>query len=108
MEDEEIPVGALVKLIGEGVPKVDGIVFDKPSQTKVTVALVDPARGPSFRTVHPENVAERTEEGPQDKALRALMQRTPLPSHGGGRGAAGAGQGRRGHTHGVPHRPTGR
>ena len=105
---EEIPAGALVSLTGDGVPKLDGIVFDKPSHTKVTVAVVDPARGPVFRTVHPDNLVERTEEVPQDTALRALMQRTPLPSHGGARGATGGGHGRRGHTHGVPHRPTGR
>lgn len=105
---DEIAVGALVTLTGEGLPKADGIVFDKPSHGKVVVAVVDPARGPSFRTVHPENLVERAEEGPGDRALRALMQRTPLPGQGGGRAGAGGGQGRRGHTHGVPHRPTGR
>jgi hypothetical protein len=101
---DEIPVGALVSLTGDGVPKLDGIVFDKPSNTKVTVAVVDPARGPVFRTVHPENLVERTEEGPQDKAIRALMQRTPLPDHGGARGAAGGGRGRQGFTRGADHR----
>jgi hypothetical protein len=100
---DEIPVGALVRLTGDG-PRVDAIVFDKPSPTKVVVALVDPARGPSFRTVHPDALSERTEEGASDKALRALMQRTPLPSHGGGRGGDGGVHGRSGHARGADHR----
>jgi hypothetical protein len=101
---DEISVGALVRLTGDGVPKLDGIVFDKPSTTKVTVAVVDPARGPVFRTVHPDNLVERTEEGPADKALRALMQRTPLPSHGAGRGGPGGVRGAPGHGRGADHR----
>src|SRR3954470_558349 len=101
---DEIPVGALVRLTGEGVPKLDGIVFDKPSNTKVTVAVVDPSRGPVFRTVHPENLVERAEEGPQDKAIRMLMQRTPLPAHGGARGTEGGGRGSRGFARGADHR----
>lgn len=104
---EEIPVGALIRLTAEG-PNVDGIVFDRPSQSKVVVAVVDPARGPSFRTVHPGSLAERAEEGPDDPALRALMQRTPLPDHHLARGGRGGGQGRAGHSRGTAHRPTGR
>ena len=43
---------------GDG-PKLDGIVFDAPSRTKVVVAIVDPGRGPVFRTVHPDALSER-------------------------------------------------
>jgi hypothetical protein len=99
--------GDLVKVGGDG-PEVDGIVFDTPSASKVVVAVVDPGRGPVFRTVHVKSLSERTEEGPGDRALRLLIRRTPPPFHGSARGGAGAGRGRPGHTRGAAHRTTGR
>src|SRR4051812_28381084 len=100
-------VGDLVR-VATGGPDVDGIVFDVPSATKVVVAVVDPARGPVFRTVNPDTLSERTEEGPDDRALHLLIKRTPPPVHGAARGAASAGGRRAGHSRGATHRPTGR
>jgi hypothetical protein len=96
-----------VKVDSEG-PTVDGIVFDMPSATKVVVAVLDRGRGPGFRTVHPRALSERTSEGPDDKALRLLIRRTPPPAHGAARGGATGGRGRAGHTRAADHRPTGR
>src|SRR4051794_35367240 len=100
-------VGDLVRVTSDG-PAVDGIVFDTPSHTKVVVAVVDRSRGPVFRTVHPDTLSERTDEGPDDKALRLLIRRTPPPAHGAGRGGPSALRGHAGHTRGATHRPTGR
>jgi hypothetical protein len=100
-------VGALVEVAGGG-PKLDGLVFDTPSRSKVVVAVVDPRRGPVFRTVHPSTLTERAQEGADDRALRLLVRRTPPPVHGAARGGAGGGQGRPGHTRGAMHRTTGR
>jgi hypothetical protein len=72
---ESTTVGALVKVAGGG-PVLDGIVFDAPSRSKVVVAVVEPARGPVFRTVHPKTLTERTEEGPDDRALHLLSRRS--------------------------------
>jgi hypothetical protein len=99
--------GGLVK-VATGGPEIDGIVFDTPSATKVVVAVIDPGRGPVFRTVHPSALSERTEEGAHDKALRLLIRRTPPPVHGSARGGAGVGRGRAGHTRAATHRTTGR
>ncbi len=99
--------GDLVTVAGDG-PKLDGIVFDTPSTTKTVVAVVDRGRGPVFRTVHPRTLTERTAEGADDRALRLLIRRTPPPTRGGARGAAGAGQGRSGHTRSAMHRTTGK
>jgi hypothetical protein len=104
---EPIRAGALVKVAGPG-PEVDGIVFDTPSDSKAVVAVVDPGRGPVFRTVHPKTLTERTEEGPHDRALKLLVRRTPPPVHGSARGGSGTGRGRAGHTRGATHRTTGR
>jgi hypothetical protein len=104
---EPTSAGELVK-VADGGPELDGIVFDTPSRSKVMVAVVDPARGPVFRVVHPSTLTERTEEGPDDRALRLLVRRTPLPVRGAARGGAGAGRGRAGHTRAAMHRPTGR
>src|SRR3954452_5308801 len=104
---EEIHPGDLVK-VATGGPEIDGIVFDVPSHSKVVVALVDSSRGPVFRTVTPDALSERGEESPGDPALRALMQRTPLPDHGASRGGKGGGHGRSGHSRPPAHRPTGR
>jgi hypothetical protein len=100
-------VGALVKVAGEG-PVLDGIVFDTPSSSKVVVAVVDRSRGPGFRTVHPKLLSERTEAGPDDRALRLLVRRTPPPSTSTGRGGTGGARGRSGHTRATMHRTTGR
>ena len=104
---ESIGAGELVKL-ADGGPEVDGIVFDTPSSSKVVVAVVDRTRGPVFRTVHPSTITARTEEGPDDRALRLLIRRTPPPVHGAARGGSPGGQGRAGHPRGAAHRPTGR
>ncbi|MEA2219112.1 MAG: hypothetical protein QOJ35_1738 [Solirubrobacteraceae bacterium] len=99
--------GDLVTVDMDG-PKLDGIVFDTPSRSKVVVAVVDAGRGPVMRTVHPDALSERTAEGPADKTLRLLIRRTPPPVHGGARGAPGARQGPAGHTRAATHRTTGR
>jgi hypothetical protein len=87
---------------------IDGIVFDAPSSSKVVVAVMDPSRGPVFRSVHPSAVTTRTEPGPDDRALRLLIKRTPVPVVGAARGAKGGGQGRSGFQRGTAHRSTGR
>ena len=92
---------------GDG-PQLDGIVFDTPSTTKVVVAVVDRARGPVFRTVHPRTLGERTAGGADDRALRLLIRRTPAPVRGGARGGTGAGRGRSGHVRAAMHRTTGK
>jgi hypothetical protein len=104
---ESTSAGELVKVAGGG-PELDGIVFDTPSSSKVVVAVVDPARGPVFRTIHLKALSERTQEGPDDRALRLLVRRTPPPVRGAGRGGTSAGRGRAGHTRGAMHRTTGR
>jgi|SRR4051794_6218684 hypothetical protein len=104
---ESIGAGELVKVADDG-SEVDGIVFDTPSSSKVIVAVMDRSRGPGFRTVHPSALSARTEESPDDRALRLLMRRTPPPVHGAARAGSTGGHGRRGHPHGAAHRPTGR
>jgi hypothetical protein len=104
---EEITAGELVK-VTEGGPAIDGIVFDTPSRSKVVVALVDATKGPTFRTVHPRALTERTDEGSDDGALRLLVRRTPTPVRGAARGGASVGRGRPGHSRGPMHRSTGK
>src|SRR3954467_8691869 len=72
----------LVK-VDDGHRAVDGIVFDTPSKSKVTVAVMDPARGPVFRTVNADALTERTEAGPDDRALSLLIRRTWQPGRAG-------------------------
>ncbi len=100
-------VGQLVTVAGDG-PTRNGIVFDTPSRSKVVVAVVDPGRGPIFLTVHPDALAERSDEGPEDRALNMLIRRTPQPVRGAARGVSAGGRGNRGHTRGAAHRTTGR
>jgi len=100
-------MGDLVNVAGDG-PRLDGIVFETISKSKVVVAVVAPGRGPSFRTVHPSTLTERTEEAADDHALRLLIRRTPVPTRSTARGGAGAGRGSRGHTRPPVHRTTGR
>jgi hypothetical protein len=99
--------GELVKVAGDG-PALDGIVFDAPSRSKVIVALVDPGRGPVFRTVHPRTLTGRLEEGPDDRALRLLMRRTPPPTRGTSNGGTDARRDNPGHTRAAMHRATGK
>jgi hypothetical protein len=104
---ELINPGELVKVAGSGV-ELDGIVFDTPSRSKVVVAVVDPGRGPVFRTVHPKTLTERTEAGPDDRALHLLIRRTPPPvGRAAGSGVA-AERGNRGHARAAMHRTTGK
>jgi len=104
---ESLSSGERVRVAGGG-PELDGIVFDSPSRTKVVVAVVDPGRGPIFRTVHPKTLTERTEDGPDDRALRLLIRRTPAPVRGAASGGQGAARGRSGHTRAAMHRTTGK
>jgi hypothetical protein len=104
---ESASAGELVKVAGGG-PELDGIVFDSPSRSKVVVAVVDPGRGPLFRTVHPKSLTERSEDGPADQALRLLIRRTPAPVRGAGGGRAAAGRGSPGHARTAMHRTTGK
>jgi hypothetical protein len=98
----------LVKVADRG-RELDGIVFDAPSKSKVTVAIMDGARGPVFRTVHPDTLTERAEAGPDDRALSMLIRRTWQGGRGGSaRGGAGATRGRDGHTRAAMHRTTGK
>ena len=104
---ETIAIGDLVSVAGVG-SALDGIVFDRPSRVKVVVAVVDPGRGPVFRTVHPETFSEREAEGADDPALRLLIRRTPPPVHNAARDGGARGKGSAGFTRGASHRPTGR
>jgi hypothetical protein len=104
---DTVSVGGLVK-VAVGGPDLDGIVFDVPSRSKVIVAIVDRDRGPVMRTVHPDALTERTDEGPDDRALQLLVRRTPQPARGNAGGGTSTGRGSRGHTRGTMHRTTGR
>ena len=104
---ESTSPGDLVR-VASGGPELDGIVFDTPSRNKVVVAVVDPKRGPAFRTVHPDALSERTEEGPDDRALHLLIRRTPATTRGAARGGTGAGPGNPGHKRAAMHRTTGK
>lgn len=104
---DSAPSGELVK-VATGGPVLDGIVFDVPSAKKVVVAVVDADRGPVLRTFNADAVSEREEEGPDDKALQALLRRTPSPARGGTRGGVQGGRARPGHARGAMHRPTGK
>ena len=95
--------------LADGSREVDAIVFEAPSKSKVTVAVMDATRGPQFRTVHPSALTERSESGPDDRALILLIRRTWQSSRGGsgpGRGAATRGQD--GHSRAAMHRTTGK
>lgn len=104
---ESPAIGALVTVAGEHA-ETDGIVFDTPSRSKTVVAVMDTARGPVFRSVHPNTLTERENEGPTDKALRLLMRRTPSPTKGNPRAGSTQGHGSSGHTRATAHRATGK
>ena len=98
----------LVK-VADGDREVDGIVFDAPSKSKVTVAVMDRKRGPVFRTVHPDTLTQRTEAGPDDRALSLLIRRTWQGARGSSApGGGGATRGTDGHTRAAMHRTTGK
>ncbi len=104
---DAITVGELVSVAGGG-PVLDGVVFDTPSSSKAVVAVVDPKRGPLFRTVGLDTLTAREQAGPHDRALRQLIRRTTPPTHGASRSAAVSRSGRSGFTRGATHRPTGK
>jgi hypothetical protein len=97
----------LVK-VTDGGRSLDGIVFDMPSRSKVTVAVMDPARGPVFRTVHPDALTERSDAGPDDRALSMLIRRTWQGTPRSAPGGAAASRGQDGHTRAATHRTTGK
>src|SRR5690348_13173685 len=103
---ETVAIGDLVSVAGVGAPR-DGIVYDTPSPSKVVVAVVDPRRGPGFRTVDRKTLTEREKEGSHDPALRLLIRRTPPAGHGTPRVGGTGRKGRAGFTRGATHRPTG-
>ncbi|MGH2863148.1 MAG: hypothetical protein ACRDLT_16840 [Solirubrobacteraceae bacterium] len=105
---ETLAIGDLVRVSTGSDPVLDGIVFDTPSRLKVVVAVVDPGRGPGFRTVHRGALTEREKEGSDDPALRLLIRRTQPPVHGATRGGVNARKGAAGFTRGASHRSTGR
>ena len=84
---------------------VDAVVAHVASLVKVEVA-VEEADGPVFRIVHPKSLTPRDEPGPADDALRRVIHRAASPGHGAAGGASG--RGRRAHSRGAAHRPTGR
>src|SRR3954464_15516627 len=104
---ERIGAGDLVKVATPG-PQIDGIVFDVPSASKVVVAVMDRARGPVMRTVHRKVLSERAEAGPDDRALRLLVRRTPPATHNAARVGAGRALRRAGHARAATHRTTGK
>ena len=103
---EPTTAGGLVK-VANGGAGLDGIVFDTPSRAKVWWRSWT-RRGPVLRTFDLRTLTERTEEGPDDRALRLLIRRTPPPVHGRAGAAATAGRGSRGHSRGTMHRTTGK
>jgi hypothetical protein len=104
---EQLGAGDLVKVATAG-PQIDGIVFDVPSASKVVVALMDRRRGPVMRTVQRTALTDRAEEGPDDRALRLLVRRTPPAVHSTARTGSGPGRGRAGYTRAAMHRTTGK
>jgi hypothetical protein len=98
----------LVK-VSDGGREIDGMVFDAPSRSKVTVAVMDPARGPQLRTFHPDALTPRTDAGADDRALSLLIRRTWRSTQGGSApGGAAATRGQDGHTRAARHRTTGK
>jgi hypothetical protein len=103
----ELTQGELVT-VADGGANANGIVFDTPSPGKVVVAMMDPVRGPRFRTVNVKTLSERAQEDPADHGLRLLIRRTPQPARGGARGNARGEAGREGFRRGAAHRSTGK
>jgi hypothetical protein len=99
--------GELVTVAGERSSR-DGIVFHVPSNSKVIVAVPDRDRGAVLRTVHPRTLTERTEDGSDDAALRALIRRTPPMGGSGPRSSGVAGHAARGHARSAAPRTSGK
>src|SRR3954454_20007488 len=104
---DEIAAGDLVKVATAG-PQNDGIVFDLPSASKAVVAVIDRGRGPVMRTVPRTALSERAEAGPDDRALRLLVRRTPHAVHATAREGSGPAQRPAAHTRAPRHRTTGK
>ena len=104
---ELIGTGTLVKVATAGA-EIDGIVFEVPSASKVVVAVMDRARGPVLRTVDRKALSDRTDAGPDDRALQLLVRRTAPASRGAGHVGVRSGGGREAHARAAAHRPTGR
>ena len=85
---------------------LDGVVAHVASLVKVEVAVEDAENGPVFRIVHPKSLTPRDAPGPADEALRRVIHRAAAPGHSAAGGASG--RGRRAHSRGAAHRPTGR
>lgn len=85
---------------------VDGVVAHVASLVKVEVAVEDAENGPVFRIVHPKSLTPREKPGPADEALRRVIHRAAAPGHSAAGGSSG--RGRRAHSRGAAHRPTGR
>jgi hypothetical protein len=73
---------------------------------KAVVAVPDEEGHATFRTVHRKVLAERTEPGEHDEALRKLIRHTPSGARHGSAGGGAVGRSR-GHTRGADHRSTG-
>lgn len=97
--------GQLVSVAGDG-GDVDGVVAHVASLVKVEVAVEDAENGPVFRIVHPKSLTPREKPGPADEALRRVIHRAAAPGHSAAGGSSG--RGRRAHSRGAAHRPTGR
>jgi|SRR5215207_3324105 len=105
---ETTDAGALVK-VNTGGPDIDGIVVEVLKSAKAVVAMMDGVKGPVLRTVPQDALAERTEAGPDDRALQLLVRRSSHASRGTARGGSGSGlSGRAGHTRAAMHRTTGK
>ena len=85
---------------------LDGVVAHVASLVKVEVAVEQEGSGPVFRNAHPKSLTPRDEPGPSDDALRSLIHRAGRAGHSAPGGASAGG--RRAHTRGPAHRPTGR
>jgi hypothetical protein len=98
--------GQLVRLATDD-GDVDAVVAHVASLVKVEVAVEQTGEDdPVFRIVHPKSLTPRDEPGPADDALRRLIHRAAAPGHSATGGASG--RGRRAHSRGAAHRPTGR
>jgi hypothetical protein len=106
MEPDPIAPGDLVSITTAG-PVLDAIVVELPSAAKAVVAVVDRTRGPVLRTVDASTLSPRAEDGPNDRALRLLIRRTPTGEGPASRSGASARTVRSGHTRSAPHRSNG-
>ena len=103
-----LPQDAHLVTVPDGGRACDGIIFDRPSPTKVVVAVMDQRRGPVFRTLNASALSQRAEPGDDDVQLHRLIRRTPPPA-GRRHTSTSSGQAARAaHTRGAAHRSTGR